>query len=111
MKMKIFIPSEISINSTSVTCRGVHGIDKVNLTCTTNLTEKSVTITDGFTVREVIPKNITFTLATLKNPTLNILTSTFNITTYTSDNYVIDAITSGLEINFYCTYPCKSCVY
>lgn len=46
----------------------------------------------------------------MTNPSTKILTSSFNISTYTSDGYVIDSITSSLEVNFYCTYPCKSCL-
>lgn len=60
--MKVYIPKEIAIVGSSLTCTGVHGVDSKNLTCITNLTERSINITNAFTIREVAPSNITFTI-------------------------------------------------
>jgi hypothetical protein len=60
------------------------------MTCIVNSTAKTITIPDGFKVREVIPKNITFSISYFKNPSAKILTDSFNITTLTQDGYIID---------------------
>eukprot|EP00347_Sterkiella_histriomuscorum_P004371 403360712 len=53
MKIKVSIPKEVTINGTSVVCRGIYGTDNRNLTY---------------------------------------------------------SITSNLDINFFCTYPCRTCL-
>jgi len=74
-----------------------------------NTADKSFTISDAVTNQEIAPNNITFSVDSLSNPSVRKLTSSFKIETFTSDGYAIDKITSNLEINFFCVYPCKTC--
>lgn len=45
----------------------------------------------------------------LKNPTKNVVTTSFYIETYTSDNYKLDELKQNMTVNFFCMYPCASC--
>lgn len=43
------------------------------------------------------------------NPTNNVVTGSFGITTKTSDDYSMDELFDDITINFYCEYPCSAC--
>lgn len=45
----------------------------------------------------------------LRNPTLNVVTSSFSIETETYDGFPMDQLKTDLTINFYCEYPCANC--
>lgn len=49
MKIKVILPVEVSIVNSTCTCKGIYGTDYVNLNCTNNLVERSVTIHDAVT--------------------------------------------------------------
>lgn len=108
MRILITVPSTIYIPD-NVTCIGIAGVDNKDLTCIIDRTANTLNITNGFTVTTLRPDSVKIMIQQLQNPLINIITSSFQIQTYTYDDYQIDQILSGLEINFYCVYPCKSC--
>ena len=55
------------------------------------------------------PGEMVILIERLKNPSENIITSSFNIRSETYDGYAMDEITSNITINFYCEYPCAEC--
>ncbi|CDW71848.1 UNKNOWN [Stylonychia lemnae] len=109
MRIKITLPTQINFIGTSLKCRGIHGVDKQNLTCIINSADKSFSISDALTNQEIAPNNITFSVDSLLNPTKRELTSSFKIETFTNDSYAIDKLTADLALDFFCVYPCKTC--
>jgi len=55
------------------------------------------------------PGTISIVFSTLKNPERNIVTDSFVLKTYTHEGYMLDELTEGLVINFFCEYPCADC--
>lgn len=108
MRILITVPSTIYIPD-NVTCIGVAGVDTRDLTCILDRTANTLNITNGFTVTTLRPDMVKIMIQQLQNPLINVVTSSFFIQTYTYDDYLIDEILTGLEINFYCVYPCRSC--
>ena len=45
----------------------------------------------------------------MKNPTENLITSSFKIETFSSDGWALDSVATNVTVNFYCVYPCASC--
>lgn len=56
-----------------------------------------------------MPLQITIMVMQIKNPLDNIITETFQIVTETWDGYLIDTLEEGLNVNFFCVFPCKQC--
>ena len=93
----------------NVTCRGLKGTDSAVLTCYSFPLNRSIIITDAVTEKDVAPEVISILLQQLENPATNIVTDTFKIKTITYDGYDIDEQETGMEVNFYCMFPCRSC--
>lgn len=65
-----------------MTCTGVKGFDTTNLTCSGNTTTGIITVSNGFNKTTSLPANITFTVASLKNPSISQTTESFTLKTY-----------------------------
>jgi hypothetical protein len=91
------------------TCTGVKGTDKIKLACEVDWFNYTITLTDAFASKELIPDTIEFVLENLVNPIYNIVTDSFTIKTRTWDYYPIDEITANLTLNFFCIFPCATC--
>lgn len=109
MKLMIGLPSEVLFGSNRIKCYGLIGTDKQDLDCQTSTTQKTISITDAFQYQRGNPGNVKIVFETLKNPTENIVTGSFRIATFTPNNYMLDSITTGVEVNFFCEYPCATC--
>ena len=55
------------------------------------------------------PGKMSFSIEKLKNPSENIITSSFMIKTETFDGFPMDEINNAITVNFFCAYPCASC--
>lgn len=109
MRIVITVPKEISLTSNSISCIGVSGTDAQNLDCSLNLIAKIITITNAVTFQKANPGTIRIILSQLKNPPQNIVTSSLKVQTFTANGYLIDDLSTGISINFFCQYPCQSC--
>jgi len=109
MKVILTLPPEILFGSQKVNCYGAAGTDAVVLNCKTNTIDKTITITDAFAYQIGNPGTVKFIFSTLKNPTVNAITGSFKLQTFTSTDYELDSITKGLVVNFFCIYPCMTC--
>ena len=88
------------------TCKGLVGVDKYELKCEADRFNHTITIIDAFGVRDVMPDTVSVVLENITNPEYNIVTESFKVKTVTFDQYDIDYLDRGLELNFYCTFPC-----
>lgn len=79
------------------------------MACTTDTTKRTVTITNAFDYYRTAPFNVSFTLYNFMNPSDNIITDSFGISTFTSSGYAIDTLQTNLTVNFLCIYPCMTC--
>ena len=52
---------------------------------------------------------IQFALATINNPSSLLTTSSFSVTTFSQDGYLVDSRTSDLVLSFGCLEPCQLC--
>lgn len=59
--------------------------------------------------KDVAPEIITIQIQQLNNPVNNILTDSFEIKTINFEGYGIDEQKTGLDVNFFCMFPCRSC--
>lgn len=110
MKIVVSLDNRVTIpQSWNKTCIGIKGTDKRELTCEVDWYEYTITLTDAEATKDIIPDVIEFVFVGLVNPIYNIVTNSFKIRTHTWDGYEIDYIDSGLELNFYCTFPCATC--
>lgn len=75
MRIVVTIPKEISLASNSIACIGLAGTDVQSLTCSLNITAKTITITNAVTFQKANPGTIKIMFSQLKNPTTNIVTS------------------------------------
>lgn len=77
MIIKVTLPSELSLPTSSPTCTGISGTSYVTLTCTANTTAKTITITNAFDYQTKSPSNVTFYISNFTNPSTNVTTSSF----------------------------------
>ena len=105
------LPEEINFGTDAVYCEGLAGTDRngENITCIEDREAKTINITDALTFTRGNPGAVRIVLSKLKNPTENIITSSFKIETFTPDGWVLDEVTTNVTVNFYCAYPCASC--
>lgn len=75
MRIVVTLPKEISLASNSIACIGLAGTDVQSLTCSLNITAKTITITNAVTFQKANPGTIKIMFSQLKNPTTNIVTS------------------------------------
>lgn len=106
MTVHIAVPASIGIPDKPV-CRGLQGTDSTNLNCTR--ANRTITIHDAWLKMTERPETIALVMNNLTNPAANVLTKSFQLTSKTHDGYLIDERTSGLSINFYCSFPCRTC--
>ena len=111
MSVKLTLPQEISFSQSLVLCYGLEGTDREVLTCATNKQEKSITVTNAFENSVGNPGLVKILYRTLKNPQRNIFTGSFKLETFNQNGFLLDKLTEGLDVNFYCSYPCRSCNY
>jgi len=107
MIIKVKVPSEITIPD-DFECIGLAGTNLRNLTCSIDkLDYHQLVISDAAITIDTIPELIKFEVQHLINPKRGTnLTESFVISTYTQDGYLIDQIDAGLELNFFCMFPC-----
>lgn len=109
MYILVKLPTQIRLGSNIIKCFGVQGTDTDVLACTTDVSTKTIKITNAVTYQKGNPGFISILFETLKNPEKNIVTASFELSTYTSNEYILDTMLAELTINFYCEYPCNSC--
>jgi len=110
MKIVITLPKEIRFSdSAPLLCEGLAGTDSPTINCKVDKAKKTITITDAVTYQRGNPGTIKFNFFQLVNPIENVVTSSFKIATFTSQDYALDIITANITVNFYCEYPCQSC--
>lgn len=66
-------------------------------------------MTDLWESIETKPDAVEMLFQGLINPVKNILLDSWKIKTFTWDNYPIDTLDKGLDINFFCEFPCHTC--
>lgn len=77
--------------------------------CKGDSKSKKVFVTNAVTFQRGNPGTIQIAFETLLNPAENMVTDSFILETFSSDGYALDAITTGLQVNFFCEFPCKTC--
>ena len=87
MLIKIGVPNQLNLTSFS-SCWGLFGTDSTNLSC--SLSNRTITVVDAVTFQTISPKILKIQLNSFVNPSNRIVTDSFNITTITSDGYIID---------------------
>lgn len=103
-----------------MTVRGIKGTDAAEITsficgsatmpeelATSCENNRTIVLTDAVTTKDVAPATIELRIEALFNPGTNLVTDSFEIVTRTYDGYIIDSITEGLTVNFYCLFPCR----
>lgn len=55
------------------------------------------------------PALVEILLVGIGNPTINEPIGSWTLYTHSYDNYKIESLDSGLEVNFFCEFPCKTC--
>ena len=68
MSIKITVPLEILINTSTPACTGIFGTDLTSLDCTLNSTDKSLTITNAFKLQTTAPWSVVLSISPLINP-------------------------------------------
>lgn len=103
--------------------RGIKGTDKAEITsficgeeafpeefASICKNERTILLTDSVTEKDVAPATIELTIESLYNPGTNLITDSFEIETRTYDGFMMDSIVEGLSVNFYCLFPCRTCL-
>eukprot|EP00347_Sterkiella_histriomuscorum_P015240 403357777 len=112
MIVHIVFPSEVVLPSAAdaknVKCDAVQGTS-YDLTCTLNVTNRTLIVKNAFPF-PLEPRVISFAVSPITNPPQIIKTSTFKISTYSSEYYALDARNTSLLLDFACQLPCRSCV-
>lgn len=83
-------------------------MDSDNITCSL-VNANQILIPSALNLKDVAPEKIQFRIESLINPTSNLVTGSFEIITTTYDGYLVDNLTAGMEVNFYCIFPCQTC--
>lgn len=109
MQIQLTLPKEITFPERDVTCRGIKGTDQAELTCITFRNNNTILILDAVVEKDVAPEIIIIQITELNNPVNNIVTDSFEIKTINYEGYGIDEQKIGLEVNFFCMFPCRSC--
>ena len=110
MKIVVYVNQYVRIpQNWNKTCKGLVGVDKYNLTCEVDWYNYTITIVDAFVLRDVMPDTVSLVIENLTNPDYNVVTESFRVKTRTWDWYDIDYLDKGLELNFFCTFPCQTC--
>lgn len=107
------MPPEITIpepEERNLTVRGIKGTDKAEITTEVFYANRSILLTDAVTAKDVAPATIEVTIESLYNPGTNLITESFAVETRTFDGYKIDSLDTNMAVNFYCLFPCKSCL-
>lgn len=109
-QIKVTIPSQIGVNTTStMTCTAVLIIEST-LTCSYSSATREVTITNGFlTKTSYVSSQVEFKISNLINPNVATTTDSFSIQTMTSGLVLYNSISSGVTYTKSCTSPCKTC--
>ena len=68
MHIKITASPEVIFSSSYPTCTGIFGIDTPLLSCTLDITDKSITITNAFKLQPTPPWNVVFSISPFMNP-------------------------------------------
>ena len=63
MIIKITVPPEILISSSTPTCTGIFGTDTASLDCKLNTTDQSLTISNAFKLQKTAPWNVVFSIS------------------------------------------------
>jgi len=109
MKIILQLPSEINFAKEDPHCYGLSGLDQTELTCVIDKKNKTILFPNSMEFATANPGRMAISIEKLKNPSENIITSSFNIRTETFDGYPMDDISNGITVNFFCAYPCASC--
>jgi len=88
MYLTISLPPELSLNSSTVECRGLSGISG-SLACSFNHTSKTIRVQNGFPSAYYSGQAM-FSIGNITNPREAIQTSSFKFYSYTSDGYLLD---------------------
>ncbi|CAI2372672.1 unnamed protein product [Moneuplotes crassus] len=109
-KLELIYPSTYTIPS-SITCMGLTGIPaNTILDCTSdhNTASRNLKLLNGFNTTTNVTSEISFQIQGITNPISDTLTS-FEISTYTQNDFAIDTVSDGFVPTLECNYPCKTC--
>lgn len=109
MVITLHLPEEINFTEEDPYCLGLSGVDKDILRCDTDRTARTLSFTNALEYKQSNPGQMQILIENLMNPTDNVVTGSFGITTKTSDDYSMDELFDEITINFYCEYPCSAC--
>jgi hypothetical protein len=109
-EVKVTIPSEVGVDTTStMTCTNLLVIEST-LTCTYDSTSRIVSISSGFISKSTyVSSQIQFKISNLINPSTAITTSSFVIETQDSSGNLYNSISSGVTYTKNCNSPCLTC--
>jgi hypothetical protein len=109
-EVKVTIPSEVGVDTTTtMTCTELLVIENT-LTCTYDSTSKIVSISSGFISKSTyVSSQIQFKISNLINPSTAITTSSFVIETQDSSGNLYNSISSGVTYTKTCNSPCLTC--
>jgi hypothetical protein len=108
-KIELVYPSSVTV-PTTITCLGVSGIPSGTvLDCASshNTASKTLTILNGFNSTSNVTTQVSFQITGINNPSTT-STSSFTLSTTSSDDFKIDTINSGLVPELECNSPCKT---
>jgi hypothetical protein len=109
-KLELVYPSSVTV-PTSIICTGITGIPAGTvLDCATshNTASRTLTILNGFNSTSDITTAVSFQIDGISNPSTT-STSSFTLSTVSSDDFKIDTINNGLVPTLQCNSPCKTC--
>lgn len=108
--VKVTVPSQIGVDTSStVTCTSILIIEST-LTCSYDSSSRTVTISNGFlTKSSYVSSEVQFKISNMINPSTAMTTDSFGIETTTSSGELIDALYSGITYTKACNSPCLTC--
>ena len=109
MYFTLTLPAEIDFGDEDPYCTGLSGVDNDVLRCDADRDAKTLKFTNAMQFSQANPGEVVILIENLKNPTENVITSSFTVVTETFDGYPMDELKTDLTINFYCEYPCANC--
>lgn len=109
MAFTLHLPAEIDFGDEDPYCTGLSGTDNKVLRCDTDRAAKTLKFTNAMQFAQANPGPMGILIEKLRNPSENVITGSFLITTESYDGYAMDEIRSDITVNFYCEYPCAAC--
>ncbi len=108
-QIKVFYPKQIVVKDSK--CIGLVGIE-TNIICEDDKENRILLIKNGFLNDQMMSSIIKFKIAEMSNVLNppNIKTDSFEITIENKNGFITEAIFSNLNLTFYCSFPCKSCM-